>query len=364
MSLFAHLSVVPDRRQSINKKHDLIDVIFLVFSAVLSGATGWKAIEVFGDAQLDWLRHHRAFGNGVPRRHCIANIVKGLDTDALMQALFGWINERRKLAGKGTIAIDGKTMRRAWQEDVQKALHVVSAYDVEHGVALYQQAAQSKGEEIKLARNIIDVVAAKGKIMTLDALHCQSETLQRIAEKKSDYIVGVKANQKTLHEWVQQAFCATYEVSGTATHEQVNRGHGREERRVVMQIPAHLPPELKTRWPSIRSLIEVSSERTEKGQTYFDSRWYVSSLEIDAQRVAQAIRDHWQIENGLHWVLDVAFKEDATAITDPEGAKHVALINRIALSVIRQHQQTKESVNSKRNRAAWSAPFRDQLIFG
>ncbi len=152
MSIFKQLATIPDTRSDINKKHDLVDVIFLTFAAVLSGADGWKAIQQFGEAQLDWLQQYRVFANGIPRRHCIANIIRALDSEALMAALLQWINERRERAGKPVIALDGKTLRRSWDKDVHKALHVVSAYDVDSGIALYQKATNSKGKETGLAR--------------------------------------------------------------------------------------------------------------------------------------------------------------------------------------------------------------------
>jgi predicted transposase YbfD/YdcC len=342
----------------------LIDVVFLTFAAVLSGASGWKSIQEFGDAQLDWLRQYRDFANGMPRRHCIANIIKALDTDALIQALFGWINSRREQEGKAIIALDGKTLRRTWDEDVHKALHVVSAYDVGAGVALYQQAANSKGKEGELARNIIDMLALDNCIVTMDALHCQTETLKRIVGRKGDYVVQVKANQRNLSRAIRQAFEEAYGTEGLEEYVERSQGHGRKEQRTVMQLPATvLPDPLQSRWPSVCSLIEVASERSADRETHCDSRWYISSLPLDAKQAAGAIRQHWGIES-MHWILDVVFREDELSISDPDGAAHVALFNRVALSLIKQHQGKKDSLAGKRRRAAWSPEFRSELIFG
>ena len=323
-----------------------------------------KSIQEFGEEQLDWLRLYRKFENGIPRRHCIANIIKALDSDLLLQAVFGWINDNRQSEGKTIIALDGKTMRGAWSEDAKNALHVVSAFDVGNGIALYQGSSNSKGKEAEVARNMIDSMALDDAIVTLDALHCQVSTMSKIRQRKGEFIIQLKANQPMLLETVKTAFSEVYAQPELPTFEQSNTGHGRKERRTVMQIEASLPAELKKKWPHITSLIEVASERTVNGKTSCSSRWYVSSLQVNAKEAANAIREHWGVENQLHWVLDVVFREDALKVTDPDGAKHLALFNRAALNALRQHQGKKDSLAGKRRRAGWSPTFRSELLFG
>lgn len=364
MSILKQLALIPDPRKDINIKHQLIDVIFLVFAAVLSGASGWKSIQDFGEAQLDWLKKYGTYQNGIPRRHCIANIINALDTDLLVQTLLSWINERRERTGRMLIALDGKTLRRSWSEEICTALHTVSAYDVDAGITLYQKAANSKGKEGELARQIIDALALDNAIVTLDSLHCQTSTLSLITQRNGDFVVQLKANQKTLFEQVKQQFATAYYTDKVHEYTQTNQGHGRVEKRTVMQINAELPEELKAKWPSIRTFIEVASERTKNEVTHCRSRWYVSSLPLNAKQAALAIRQHWGIENQLHWVLDMVFREDELSIKAPEGAAHMALFNRVALSLIKQHKGKQDSIASKRRKAAWSADFRSQLIFG
>ncbi|MDB6375133.1 ISAs1-like element ISPlu18 family transposase [Photorhabdus bodei] len=364
MSIFNFISKIEDPRSDINKKHELMDVIFLAFSAVLCGASGWKSIQEFGELQSEWLKQYTHFTHGIPRRHCIANIIKMIEQDALVEAFYAWINQRRVRAGKSFIAIDGKTLRGTCKGTLFEALHVVSAYDVESGVALYHQAAESKGQEGPVARQLIELLALDGAIVTMDALHCQKETLALITQRGGDFIVGLKGNQKTLHEWVKSYFASHYESDELVEFTQKNSGHGRTEFRHVMQIRAVLPEVLRRQWPSIQSVIEVVSERSVKGQPpHRDSRWYVSSLPLEAEIVAKAIRRHWSVENELHWVLDVTFREDAISLKDPDGAAQMALFNRIALSVIKQNTSIKDSQAAKRRRAIWSGEFRSQLIF-
>ncbi|WGW00885.1 ISAs1 family transposase [Vibrio sp. YMD68] len=365
MDLFTYLEDIPDHRQATNMKHNLIDVVFLVFSAVLSGANGWKEIQNFGDAQIEWLKKYRSFENGIPRRHCIAMIVKALDTEALMQALLSWINVRRESSGKARIAIDGKTLRGAWKGDIYNAIHVVSAYDVENGITLAQSSSDGKGDEAELARQLIDMLGTKGTIFTLDGLHAQVKSMEVLKKKESDFVIQIKRNQPSLYEAVTASFAAAYDNPELFEEfSQENKGHGRLERREVLQMQACLPEELAKKWTTIKSVIEVVSERCEGGVRTRESRWYISSLPVNAEQAAQYIRDHWLVENELHWVLDVAFREDAMKVADPTGAAHLALFNRVSLSVIKQHQGKKDSIKGKRQQAGWSPDFRAELIFG
>lgn len=365
MSIINHLEHIEDPRTDINIKHDLVDVIFLTLSAVLSGADGWKAIQEFGEMQLDWLRQHRDFAHGIPRRHCIANIIKAIDTETLLKALIDWINSRRKKANKPHIAIDGKVLRGSWKDNPHKALHVVSAYDVDDGIALYQQSANSKGKEGELARNIIDMLALKGSTVTLDALHCHADTLKTIKKGKGDFVVQVKGNQGNLHKAVMAHFAAYYDSMKIENeYEHATKGHGRKESRWVMQLPITLPKELKEKWPHVKTVIEVARGRGIGSRVSHTSHFYVSSLPVNPEQAARVIREHWHIENRLHWVLDVTFNEDKMKITDPDGAKHFALMNRVCLNIIRQHKGKKDSIAAKRRGAAWNGDFRSELLFG
>lgn len=365
MSIIRHLEKIEDPRTDINVKHDLIDVMFLTLSAVLSGADGWKSIQEFGELQIDWLRKHRTFANGIPRRHCIANIVKSLDTSQLLHALMEWINGRREATGKPHIAIDGKVLRSSWKGSVHQALQVVTAYDVDNGLALYQQASNSKGKEGQVARDIIDALAVEESIVTLDALHCQSTTLDVVIKSKNDFVVQVKANQKMLHERVKQEFTTYYEELNDRHESHTdNTGHGREETRIVMQLPIRLTGTLREKWPHVKTVIEVARARRVGSSTSYTSHFYVSSLPVAPKLAAQAIREHWHVENRLHWLLDVFFREDDMKITDPDGAAHMALFNRVCLNIIRQHTGKKDSMAAKRRAAAWNGDFRAELLFG
>ncbi|WP_341501355.1 ISAs1 family transposase [Gallaecimonas sp. GXIMD4217] len=366
MSLFDHLTLIEDTRSPINRQHNLVDVIFLVMSAMASGCEGWLDIEEFGHEHLDWLRQHRPFEAGIPTRHSIARIIKAVDAQCLVLALFSWVNHLRQANGRQLIAIDGKTLRGAVnQQGKEQALHLISAFDTEQGVTLFQQATATKGGELVAVRELLTMLDIRDAVLTFDALHCNKETLHQISKRKGDYIVQVKGNQPSLREAIEEIFQPYWDsgAAGLPQHEQTEQGHGRQERRTVFQLPATLSKELAKKWPSAKSVIAVERERRHRGRTSIDTHYYLSSLDIDPAFVSDGIRQHWHIENQQHWVLDVTFREDCSRIGDRENAKKMALLRRIVLNLLQQHP-LQVSKPSKRRKAAWNGKFRSELFFG
>ncbi|CEK23532.1 putative transposase [Xenorhabdus nematophila AN6/1] len=180
MTLIEHLSVVKETRSDINRQYDLIDVIFLVVSAIMAGAEGWQDIETYGRAKINWLKTYRPFLNGIPRRHTMARILRAIALDSLLEALLNWVNEQRALGYKPVIAFDGKVLRRAYRNDKKNAVQLVTTYDTEAGLVLSQKATATKNGEISPVRQMLDILNLKGSIVTLDVLHCQRETLEKI----------------------------------------------------------------------------------------------------------------------------------------------------------------------------------------
>ncbi|MES9918626.1 MAG: ISAs1 family transposase [Candidatus Thiodiazotropha sp. 4PDIV1] len=366
MSLFDHLNLIEDPRSHINLNHNLVDIIFLVLAATASGCNGWLDIEEFGNEHLAWLQQHRPFTKGIPTRHSIARIIKAIDVEMMVLALFRWTNSLRAAADKPLIAIDGKTLRGAVnQQGAEHSLHLVSAFDTEQGIVLYQEDTKTKGSEIATVRELLHMLDVQDAVLTFDALHCNKETLQQIIKRKGDYIVQVKGNQPNLRKAIEAQFQPHWEAEGTGLpmFEEEDKGHGREERRTTFQIPAMLPKEIAKHWPSAKSVIAVERKRTSQGKTTFDTHYYLSSLAVDVALAARAVRQHWHIENQQHWVLDVTFKEDASRIGDRENAKKMALFRRIVFNLLQQHP-LKASKPSKIRKAAWNGDFRSELFFG
>ncbi|HED1729753.1 TPA: ISAs1 family transposase, partial [Enterobacter hormaechei subsp. xiangfangensis] len=212
MTLIEHLTLVEETRSDINRKHDLVDVMFLVISAIMSGAEGWRDIETYGNSKADWLRQHRPFANGIPRRHTIARILRCIVIDTLLEALLCWVNEQRTHQGKPIIAFDGKVLRGSFRGNAKDALQLVTAYDTENGLVLSQKATPNKKGEIETVKEMLDILELKGAVVTLDALHCQRETLEKISEKKAHVVVQVKKNQPKLYQAVQSQFQALFDA--------------------------------------------------------------------------------------------------------------------------------------------------------
>lgn len=365
MNIIEHLSIVEDTRSDINQKHDLIDVMFLVISAIASGSEGWQDIEIYGDAKLDWLRQYRSFMHGIPRRHTIARILRSVVAESLLEALASWINEQRMGQNKPIIAFDGKVLRGSYRNDRKTALQLVTAYDTERGLVLSQKPTANKNGEISVVRQMLDVINVRGSVITVDALHCQRETLEKIAEKKAHVVVQVKNNQPKLRAAVVEQFQAVFDAGKEKIVTEIKeKHHGRSEERYVFQLKAKLPEELADKWPTIRSIIAVERHRVINGKGTVDTSYYISSMSPNHKLLGHYIRQHWRIENSQHYVLDVVFKEDSSRITLDGAVENIALFRRFVMNMLKQCDCGAPSQKSKLKKAGWSDDYRAQVFFG
>lgn len=365
MSLLEYLSVVEDTRSDINQKHDLVDIIFLVISAITSGCEGWQDIETYGEHKLHWLRKYRPFLNGIPRRHTIARILRSVVAESLLEALALWINEQRVSHNKPVIAFDGKVLRGSYRNDKKTALQLVTAYDTERGLVLSQRPTETKNGEISVVRQMLDILQVKGSVVTIDALHCQRETLEKIAENKAHVIVQVKNNQPKLKESVVSQFQAVFDARKEKVVTEIKQEHhGRKEERYVFQLKAKLSDELAKKWPTIRSIIAVERHRIIKGKGTVDTSYYVSSMSPNNKLLGHYIRQHWRIENSQHYVLDVVFKEDGSRITLDGAVENIALFRRFVMNMFKQCECGAPSQRQKLKKAGWSDDYRAQVFFG
>lgn len=365
MTLLEHLTIVEETRSEINQRHDLIDVMFLVLSGIMSGAEGWKDIETYGDSKLAWLRQFRPFEHGIPRRHTIARILRTVVAESLLAALLNWVNEQRSNAGKPVIAFDGKVLRGSYRNDSKTALQLVTAYDTENGLVLSQKPTETKNGEISVVRQMLDVLNLKGSVITLDALHCQRKTLEKISDKKAHVVVQVKKNQPTLWEAVQSQFQAVFDAKKEKIVTEIKQeAHGRKEERYVFQLKAQLPEDIAEKWPTIRSIIAVERHRSEGRKTTIDTSYYVSSMSPRHKLLGHYIRQHWRIENSQHYVLDVVFKEDDSRIALEGAVENIALFRRFVMNMLRQCDCGATSLRNKLKKAGWDDEYRARAFFG
>jgi len=365
--LVERAKTIPDpRRQCQNLKHRLEDILVLGFCGVLAGCDDFVEI-------ADWANQHNTFfrtflelPNGIPSHDTFNRVFTLVPTPTLQEVLLPWLLQRRGLPGNW-IHLDGKAMRhtrhhrKGWA-----ALHVVSAWAGQTGLTLGQVAVDAKSNEITAMPQLLQLLDLRQKTVTIDAMGCQKEIAKIIVEQKGDYVLAAKDNQPTLHAEIQAAFATT--GPPFPKHREVTtfeEGHGREESRTVRVLPAakSLSETTLAAWLGVLSLVMVIRVVTCKatGAVSTEVAYYISSLRPNARRIGGAIRGHWRIENGLHWVLDVVFREDARRLYDRTAAENVAFLNRLALSVLRG-DSSKGSLKVKRKRAGWNIQHLAQLL--
>ena len=366
MSFIAHLEEIKDSRKDINKDYELVDILFLTMSAVLSGADGWKAIKSFGDAKLAWLRQFREFKNGIPTRHSIGRIIRGISAEALMGCFATWINKQRASQGKEHIAFDGKTLKGSGHNNHVEALHLMGAMVVESGLILYQSECQDKKNEIKTLRSMLEVIPVKGAVISADAMHCQKDTAEKIIEKGADYVLQVKNNQRNLRSEIAAYFHKERRDNPTYFKKyelkEVDGEHGRIVERQCAALAVNDWLDGMEAWPSVKSLVEVTRTQFKQDKQVEETSYYISSMTPDAKFLSQVIRNHWKVESH-HWVLDVTFNEDESLIYAEDGAKNMALFKRMLINLIKA-EPSKDSIAGKKQRAAWDDGFRKKILFG
>jgi predicted transposase YbfD/YdcC len=364
--LAEQLQTIPDpRRQCRNLKHRLVDVLLIGFCGVLADCDDF--VEV-----ADWACHHEAFlrtflelPGGIPAHDTFRRVFAAVQPAALQGVLIPWLQQRRGLPGDW-VHIDGKALRgtRCAARGLG-ALHLVSAWASQQGLTLGQVAVEAKSNEIAAIPLLLDLLDLRDKVVTIDAAGCQKEIAAQVVAGGGDYVLAVKDNQPTLHAEVRQAFTMALEAEDPRLrqHSAEETCHGRHERRVAWVLPASRHVSGRAAWVGLCTLVMVLRVVTcqVSGVETVEVHHYISSLRPSARRLAQAIRGHWGIENGLHWVLDVVFREDARRLYDRTAAENVGLLNRLATSLLRG-DQAKGSLKIKRKRAGWNTHYLAQLL--
>ena len=367
MDFLTQIDTLEDTRKDINKTYELTDIIFLTMAAVLSGATGWKGIQLFGEAKLEWLRQYRPFASGIPTRHSIGRIIRGISADVLMESFAVWLNAQRDKEGKEHIAFDGKTVRGSGHNQHVDAIHLMGAMVVDSGLMLYQSTSEGKKNEIKTLQSMLEVLPVKGAILSTDAMHCQKDTASKIQDKGADYVLQVKDNQKTLKANIAAYFHKTRrdtpDLLTSNTTPDIDGEHGRLMERRYTSLPINDWIEGIEQWDGAKCIVEVTrTHYGEDGNNKQETSYYLSSLDNDLSELSRVIRGHWQIES-YHWILDVTFREDESLIYAEDGAKNMALFKRMLVNMLKTNP-LKDSIAGKRQRAAWDDNFRASVLFG
>lgn len=360
-----HIRDIEDPRVPGMVLYPLDEVLLTVLVGLLCRAEDFDEIEDICTELLDWLKLFLPFERGIAPAQTLRRTLARLDPRRLEEAFAAWTASLAERV-RGVVAVDGKTVRGSKQDAGGKgALHLVSAYAHEAGLILAQRAVDGKSNEITAIPELLDMLALEGAIVTIDAMGTQKEIAGKIVAKKADYVLALKGNQGTLQEDAALFFADPVLARDCPCHEETASGHGRIEERTVRAADAAWLAERHPEWKGLDSIVAVTARRTIKktGATSTETRLYISSLPPDPVRLAAAVRAHWSVENNLHWVLDVAFREDQCRTRKDHSARNLAMIRRAALNLLRR-QPSKLSLKRKRLKAAMSPAFRAAILAG
>lgn len=355
---FAELT---DPRVERTKDHLLADIVFIAIAAVLCGAESWNEMEQYGKAKQSWLKTLLALPNGIPSHDTFNRVFSALDPEQLEACFLAWVKEVAQLSQGEVVSIDGKAIRGSRQADNKAIVHMVSAWASENSLVLGQRKVDGKSNEITAIPQLLRVLELSGTVVTIDAMGCQRSIAQQIVAQKADYILAVKENQAHLLEDIRDSFQM---LAPDTVAEEIDCGHGRVEQRSCSVLGDLTLIEKASEWSSLRSVVRIQAERFHKGagKVEQETRYYISSLPPQAARLNQAIRQHWGIENSLHWVLDVAFHEDQSRKRAGHAAQNFSLLNRIALNLLKNDKSVKVGVRGRRLVAGWDNDFLLRLL--
>lgn len=361
-------SELTDPRLDRRKRHLLEDIVVLAICGILSGADDWVSIEAFGKAKYEWFRQFLSLPNGIPSHDTFGRVFSLILPDEFQACFTRWICAIAIKTHGQVIPIDGKTLRRSHdRRHDQSPIHMVSAWASENRLVLGQLKTEAKSNEITAIPELLQVLDISGCIITLDAMGCQKSIAEMIIEKEADYVLALKANHGNLFNEVTAAFAKmeakNFQDPAIDYLETKTQKHGRLEIRRYWVIHDLSKFEHTTSWKNIRLIGMVESERTVRGKTTIERRYYISSLEKDVALFAKAVRSHWGIENSVHWVLDMAFREDESRVRTGHAPENLAVLRHIALNLL-HNDPTPLGIKNKRLQAGWSTEYLTHLLWG
>jgi len=369
-SIAEHFGELKDPRSGRMVEHYLLDILTIAICGVICGADDWVAIEEFGRAKEQWFRTFLPLPNGIPSHDTFRRVFIHLEPEAFEACFVRWMKGVAQLSQGEIIPIDGKCLRHSNDRGAGKsAIYMVSAWATNNRLVLGQHKTDEKSNEITAIPELLSRLALQGCIITIDAIGCQTNIAQQIIEQEADYVLALKGNQGTLHQDVQSLFDYAFEKEfqdiAYDTHQTVDKGHGRLEIRRYWTIfdpefLAWLDPTGK--WVGLASIGRVDAQRIIAEKVTTEVRYYISSLAGDAVQFGQAVRTHWQIENSLHWVLDISFREDEYRSRTGHGPQNMAILRHIALNLLRQETTAKCGIKNKRLKAGWDNGYLLKLL--
>jgi predicted transposase YbfD/YdcC len=366
--LAACFAGLADPRETRRCDHQLIDILAIAVCAVIACAESWEDIELYGRSKRAWLETFLELPNGIPSHDTFRRVFMLLDPDAFEACFATWAQSLAVGVEREVVAVDGKTVRRSGSRRHEHGpLHLVSAWASGRGLALGQREVDGKSNEIAAIPELLDVLRLDGCIVTLDAMGCQKDIAARIRAKGADYLLVLKANHGRAFEAARDHFertCFGRGSGGRPVFDAFDEGHGRLVRRRVFVSPAARELEPLHDWPGLSMVLAVETIRgvNGTGKAEAEIRYFLTSCGDDPAVLVRAIRRHWSVENALHWVLDVIFREDDSRVRDRTAARNFALLRKIALNLVARDRSGRSSLRGRRKRAAWNDDYMLQII--
>lgn len=368
-TILEHFSTLTDPRTLLKTRHKLIDIIAITICGTICGADAWTEIVDYAKIKRKWLEEFLELPNGIPSHDTFGRVFSLLSPEEFQRCFLSWMQSVFTVTGGQVVAIDGKTLRHSYDRANDKsAIHMVSAWASENGLTLGQVKTEEKSNEITAIPELLELLEIKGCIVTIDAMGCQKKIAANIVDKDADYVLALKGNQGTLNDDVTLFFTDAIENKFKDIdfdyHKTVDGGHGRVEIRRHWSVSDIDWLDQKQDWEGLKSIGMVESERHVADKISVEKRFFIASIKKDSELLAKAVREHWGIENKVHWVLDVAFQEDDSRIRKGNAAENLAVIRHIGLNLLRSEKSKKVGIKSKRKIAGWDDSYLLKVLAG
>ncbi len=368
LEFLSYFNELEDPRIDRKKLHSLSDILLILFCGAICGAESWRDFVRFGEAKLDYLRRFTPLENGIPSKSTFSRVVSLLKPEAFERCFINWVDALQENIAD-VIAIDGKTLRRSFDKSCNKsAIHRVSAFAANTRLVLGQKKVDEKSNEITAIPKLLKSLEIQGAIITIDAMGCQKEIAKTVNLGEADYVLALKANQEGLYEQVKHHFSNFFDMSRNKYvdhHKKIEKNRGRIETRECLMTENIDWLKGEDKWSGLKSIIAVKSQRTINGKTATDYRYFISSLESNAEVAQTAIRAHWAIENSLHWVMDMVFREDESRVRLDNSAENMSVLKHAALNQLQRAKpkfKKDASIKGLRKMAGWDHSVLDRIL--